>query len=452
MKRITAVCAILAVLGACGARTDLGPWIAPLDLPCPDGFADCDGDPTTICETEIANDDGNCGACGVRCPSGLVCGGGRCVPPTYFVEVSSTSFFSCARRASGAVLCWGADEFNELASPPTDAFENIPYRATPEEVPGIDDALEIATQDRTACARRRSKRVQCWGDTTASNINGTTSSGVIDMPISGPIAKLAIGSYGACVLRPDGSVWCWGANECGQLGRGTATPGVFADPAPVVATTRFHSLVGGGDQSACASSVAGRVFCWGTDFSGELAGATTATTGAVDCPFLPIQPTPSDAALDHITAISGDVTRCGLRDSGDVICWGDNGFGPFSSFYDAGVTLENGGDAVRPYVIPGIDDVAQVSASQTSMCARLKSGAITCWGDSGYDASLDWSVCGLLGDAEIDDAVDLSVGGTEACVARTDGSIWCWGDNRVGELGPNGPQTCTGAPVRVVGP
>jgi alpha-tubulin suppressor-like RCC1 family protein len=36
----------------------------------------------------------------------------------------------------------------------------------------------------------------------------------------------------ACAVRLDGSVWCWGSNARGELGRETAT-GRDPEPAPV---------------------------------------------------------------------------------------------------------------------------------------------------------------------------------------------------------------------------
>jgi hypothetical protein len=54
---------------------------------CDNGFADCDGDPGNGCETNLANDFNNCGACGVPCAavangtpicSGFICGVGSC--------------------------------------------------------------------------------------------------------------------------------------------------------------------------------------------------------------------------------------------------------------------------------------------------------------------------------------------------------------------------------------
>jgi hypothetical protein len=47
-------------------------------LACAPGFADCDGDLNNGCEATLANDPGNCGACGRACSSGMRCVLGSC--------------------------------------------------------------------------------------------------------------------------------------------------------------------------------------------------------------------------------------------------------------------------------------------------------------------------------------------------------------------------------------
>lgn len=45
---------------------------------CKKGFADCDGDISNGCETNIMNDNNNCGACGNVCPALEICAAGVC--------------------------------------------------------------------------------------------------------------------------------------------------------------------------------------------------------------------------------------------------------------------------------------------------------------------------------------------------------------------------------------
>ena len=71
---------------------------------CDAGLTTCDG----TC-TDLKLSDSNCGACGMACPSGQVCGGARCLAANC-VDVDCTSAYAClddrcAERACVGVVC-----------------------------------------------------------------------------------------------------------------------------------------------------------------------------------------------------------------------------------------------------------------------------------------------------------------------------------------------------------
>ena len=53
------------------ALAGCGPFHTPIS--CPEGFGDCDGDPSNGCETRV--DESDC--CGESCAVGQICNGGR---------------------------------------------------------------------------------------------------------------------------------------------------------------------------------------------------------------------------------------------------------------------------------------------------------------------------------------------------------------------------------------
>src|SRR3970282_831774 len=62
-----------------------------------------------------------------------------------------------------------------------------------------------------------------------------------------------------CALGHTRGAWCWGSNQLGQLGRGTATA---SEPiGPVTGGLRFEMLAAG-DRNACGLAD-GRAECWG---------------------------------------------------------------------------------------------------------------------------------------------------------------------------------------------
>jgi len=179
------------------------------------------------------------------------------VPP--FVEVASAQFYSCGRTADGAVWCWGANEDAQLGT-----SEPGPR---PRQVPGIGGATGIQLAANRACAWVPGGRVACWGDSLACGEDHAEPPAVVpslDTSVQfvraagdcfwcaldarrglacdgdeiakvhfdmANVSSVAAGILHACALRSDGSVWCWGGNPDGELGRKTVKD---RDPEPAV--------------------------------------------------------------------------------------------------------------------------------------------------------------------------------------------------------------------------
>lgn len=178
------------------------------------------------------------------------------------VEIDSDRAYSCGRTAAGGVWCWGSNDQAQLGSP-----EPGPG---PRQVPGVTDAVALELASDRACARLSRGQVICWGDsldcgdidsawppTRANNLDDSIQfvrapagcfwcilgrdhqlkcdgDPISEIRIVMPgVATVAAGVDHACAARFDGSVWCWGSNPRGELGR--QTPNVRApDPAPVL--------------------------------------------------------------------------------------------------------------------------------------------------------------------------------------------------------------------------
>jgi alpha-tubulin suppressor-like RCC1 family protein len=102
--------------------------------------------------------------------------------------------------------------------------------------------------------------------------------------------------------------------------------------------------------------------------------------------------------------------------------------------------------------LASISQVVEVAASASTTCARVRSGAVWCWGrgDSGQlgDGRTTYGQPSPVRVHELTDAVSVSVGRRHACAVRRDGSVWCWGNNALGQIG-DGTNTTAFVPVRV---
>lgn len=176
---------------------------------------------------------------------------------------------ACALTAATGVRCWGANAYGQLGS----SSFGREAQATPVKVDSSDGAIGVAAGGRHTCMIKASGRVLCFGANGSGQLgNGTTSSSPfngkgIPEPVSwGAIAEpqavtVAAGSAHTCVIAVGGAVYCWGANEAGQLGDGTTT----THPSPVAVRSVPANATGLalGREHSCAILADRSVKCWG---------------------------------------------------------------------------------------------------------------------------------------------------------------------------------------------
>lgn len=217
---------------------------------------------------------------------------------------------TCARRATGEVLCWGANDQMQLALPAA------PIIAQPTPVPALAGATGVALGVSGGCAVMPGGGVQCWGSNSSGQLaDGTTVSGRGSPgPVSGVAGAVAIagGFTHFCVARGDGHALCWGWNMYGQIGDGTTRDRLV----PFVWSAVTDSVaIETGPRQSCALDRSGRVVCAGANRSGQFGSDTTGDV---------VTPVPSFGA-DDVTAVSlGDNFGCIVRRGGAVQCAGAN--------------------------------------------------------------------------------------------------------------------------------
>lgn len=139
---------------------------------------------------------------------------GQATTASHFCEISN-----------GVTGCWGSNTFGELgggAGLGASSSSLVSVRA-----PIGVTFSSVATGARHSCALAGNTAF-CWGDNWYGELgiysNASTSS--IPQQVSGStaFAKITTGVDHTCGLDTGGSVWCWGANEAGQVGNGSITP------------------------------------------------------------------------------------------------------------------------------------------------------------------------------------------------------------------------------------
>ena len=92
--------------------------------------------------------------------------------------------------------------------------------------------------------------------------------------LTGVFTQVAAGGNFSLALRSDGTVWAWGQNDHGQLGRGTVSDHE-ATPARVAVLNGVTEISAGRDFGLALRSD-GIVFAWGDNGRGQLGNGSTA--------------------------------------------------------------------------------------------------------------------------------------------------------------------------------
>jgi alpha-tubulin suppressor-like RCC1 family protein len=137
-----------------------------------------------------------------------------------------------AVRSDGTAWTWGFNREDELGDGTTTD------RLAPVQVTGLTGVTQAAGGCTHSLALRSDGTMWAWGANGAGQLGrGTISADeVTPAPVSGlaGVTKIAAGCGFSLALRSDGSVWAWGGNTVGQLGKRARRPGSVTAPQEAV--------------------------------------------------------------------------------------------------------------------------------------------------------------------------------------------------------------------------
>lgn len=308
------------------------------------------------------------------------------------------------------------------------------------------------------------------GDDTPLNTDrplpGIVDAGGADL-LANVTSVVAAGEFNLALDR-DGTVWSWGDNDRGQLGRGPASAG-SPIPARVLDEAGLQPLaniraVAAGYHHALALSTEGEVWAWGYNGFGELGIGSASETPST----LPVQ-VKGNADIGFLTGVvaigAGSFHSVALTSEGEVWAWGKDDEG------QAGDGTLGGGNVVYPSQVKDAEgtgpltNVSEIASGWFHNLARTTSGEIWAWGENqggqlgdgtkGTDRPLPVRVKDAAGSGALSDITQLAAGYSHSMALSADGRIWSWGANNDGQIGDGTKGTAGSAdrllPVRVEG-
>jgi len=246
-------------------------------------------------------------------------------------------------------------------------------------------------------------------------------------------SQVSAGNVHSCGVTTDNRAYCWGDNDFGRLGTGSATGpetctgavGPFpcsTRPAPVAGGLRFRQI-SAGNAYTCGVTTGYRAYCWGWNGSGQLGDGTTGTTRLAPVPV---------AGGRQFSRVEVNLNHtCGLSyPDGRAYCWGINTYGQLGD----GTTTQRR----TPVAVSGTRSFHEVSEGWDHTCGVTTDDRAFCWGRNNSGQIGDSSTASRrLTPTRVGARHyrQLDTGDNHACAVADDHRAYCWGDGRGGQIG-----------------
>ncbi|MEO5971619.1 MAG: chromosome condensation regulator RCC1 [Bdellovibrionia bacterium] len=256
--------------------------------------------------------------------------------------VTAGSAFGCSLQ-SGTTYCWGQNSSGQLGVSNTD-IGTLPGAAYNSS--GTPYTFTIITSGMNHVCTLNSGQVYCWGDNSYNQVGDgmgqPLNSPTANTVLASGVLEMSAGANHTCAIISNNTVYCWGANNYGQLGLGTVTlntcPSVIPSPAPSPCSTSNPSTstnpitplpisglplavkIYSGAYHSCALVTGGNLYCWGRNDWGQLG------TGAVSA-YSSVPVLVSVLSQKARSMALGMLHSCAILEDATVKCWGHNGFG-----------------------------------------------------------------------------------------------------------------------------
>jgi alpha-tubulin suppressor-like RCC1 family protein len=337
---------------------------------------------------------------------------------------------TCAiKKSDDTLYCWGQNDYGQIARP---IVSEATVNAAPQQVVGIPGrVLQVSVGAKFTCAVNSLANLYCWGKNATGQLgNNTTTSSTTPETVttlSGNVKSVSAGNNSTCAVTLDGKIFCWGNGLNGKLGNASTTSSLI--PIQVTGMSSGATQVSTSDDHVCAIQ-SGAVKCWGNGLTGALGN------GLANESYVPVAISSLSSGVTKIT--SGYQQSCALKGS-TTYCWGYNQYGTIG---DGTTTQRN-----SPVTLSGLAaNLKDINLGHGTACGIDSVGGLVCWG-----RNTEWQVGNNSETNDIQVTPSAVKGLTKSistvtsttghsCAIAQYGRLFCWGDNAFGQLG-NGDTT-----------
>jgi alpha-tubulin suppressor-like RCC1 family protein len=382
-----------------------------------------------------------------------------------FTSIVAGGNHTCALTVGGTAYCWGWNLSGELGD------GTRTNRVVPVAVSGGQTFTSLFAGYSHSCGLTLGGAAYCWGENNWGQVDGILVPTQAWAYKTSPVAvaggltfmSLAAGLNHTCGLTSHGMAYCWGVDGNGQLGAGLNGGATLNGPVPVLGGLTFTRLAAG-EQHTCGLATDGTAYCWGVNQLGEL-GDGTATARAA--------PVAVSGGRTFVGIAAAYQHTCGLTAAGEAYCWGYNDKGqlgdgttlvrmqpvavvagnPATQTPSATATVTTSKtptvtSTATVYRSPAVTATMSRTPTRTATVSKTPTVTTTVTGLPGTSTpTMTATATAPGGDAY----TALVAGGAHTCGLTAGGTAYCWGGNGNGQLGDGTVRTDRLVPVAVSG-
>jgi alpha-tubulin suppressor-like RCC1 family protein len=254
-------------------------------------------------------------------------------------------------------------------------------------------------------------------------------------------SEIVPGWHHTIVLKNNGTIWCSGLNDSGQLGLGDSGVGTNRNSFTQIGSESNWFVAVAGNRYTIAGKTNGSLWVWGLNSCGQLglgdSGVGTQRT----------TPTQINSATDWLQissdcdSNSNESYSVAIKTNLTIWSWGYNEYGQLGLGDNGTSTSRN-----TPTVIGSTSDWTKVSTGRSNTLALKINGTLWGWGGNWY---------GQLGLGNINnrmlptpigtatDWIEIACGSAHTLSRKFNKTLWVWGFNYYGQLGLGDSRTGT---------
>lgn len=290
-----------------------------------------------------------------------------------FISLAASAGTVCGLDTLGAARCWGDPAVTGRAA------------GVAADVPGDHRFTTLAGGAGASaglCALDTDGAAWCWGWGPAKSLGEGNSAWQTPRRVApghSGLTGITFGESHGCVLDRDGLAWCWGRNDSGQLGTGNADLGPYSyDLLPVSGARKYTTIAASGGHTCAIAAADARLWCWGANEAGQLGSEIKRNSGCagpsgITTWFCQTSPTAVRSQSSHSDITTGLEHTCATDSAGQMSCWGNNDSAQLGS---GGISPP----VSEPQPVSGGFTVRQAAAGHHHTCAVAVDSRMWCWG------------------------------------------------------------------------